>query len=221
MTPLTHASVSALAALGDATPAEIAECIPVILGHGSGLSKDRLVAGWLTMTHHIPAHVALVHLDRWLDDPTSLGGVVTERALAMVTERTICDVRDALALEDAPEPVRTERVELHDLCCELGTDELRVLTAIAQDLRGSAGVSPAAMERPDVVDVLHGLCGGLRDGPIGWLLFVARRLRMGQDQYGCLDLASDVRDWEREAAEERADEAVYRACAEVKAGMRT
>lgn len=218
---LSRASISALAALGDATASEVAELVPAILCHSTEEPKDVLVAAWLVMTHHIPAHVALTHLDRWLDDRTSLGAVVTAAAIIKAEESGMPEkVRDALALEDAPPaPPTTERSEFDSLVCDLGDDELRVLLSIAREQRGVVGTSPsiAVMSRLDMVTLL-------RDGPytreLSWLLFIARRLRMGQSQYGRLDLLSDRRDWEREAREERADEAVYRACAEVQAGMR-
>lgn len=44
------------------------------------------------------------------------------------------------------------------------------------------------------------------------LLAVARRLAMGQRQYGALDVAGDRRDWRKEAAEEALDASVYLAC---------
>lgn len=215
--PLSRASISALAALGNVTPAEVAEIVPLILSHSHREDVHGLVAAWLTMTHHIASHVALTHLDRWLADPTSLGGMVTGRAMAMAGESGLPGrVLEALALEDAPPS--TPAQDWAGFLRELGDDELRVLLAISQDLRETDGAPPAILSRGDLVTALGGL--RLPLGAMSWLVFIARRLRMGQDQYGHLDLASDRRDWEREAAEERADEAVYRACAAVQRGMR-
>lgn len=48
------------------------------------------------------------------------------------------------------------------------------------------------------------------------MLFVARRLLMGQAQYGLLNILRDRRDWKRELGEEAADALVYAACEEVR-----
>lgn len=45
------------------------------------------------------------------------------------------------------------------------------------------------------------------------LTLIAERLLMGQSQYGVLDMATDPRDWRKEALEECADGLVYAAVA--------
>jgi hypothetical protein len=47
------------------------------------------------------------------------------------------------------------------------------------------------------------------------LLAIAERLRIGRERYGVLCLATDTRDWKKEAREEWLDMQVYRACARV------
>ena len=49
------------------------------------------------------------------------------------------------------------------------------------------------------------------------LVLVAERLAMGRRRYGAFNLATDRRDFRREALEEAADAAVYMACALVRA----
>ena len=39
-----------------------------------------------------------------------------------------------------------------------------------------------------------------------------RRLEVGRERYGHLDLSKDSRDWRKEESEEHLDGAVYRAC---------
>lgn len=51
----------------------------------------------------------------------------------------------------------------------------------------------------------------LEDDAVSALAFLAARLVKGQRQYGRLDIASDTRNWKREASEEYADAAVYEA----------
>ena len=48
------------------------------------------------------------------------------------------------------------------------------------------------------------------------LLAIAKRLAMGREQYGALDLATDPRDWTKEAYEEALDMSNYLAMALVK-----
>lgn len=50
---------------------------------------------------------------------------------------------------------------------------------------------------------------GLGSDEIRVLEYIRDRLRLGQAQYGRIDLATDARDMRREAAEENADEVVY------------
>lgn len=49
----------------------------------------------------------------------------------------------------------------------------------------------------------------LRGDELKVLAKVAARLAMGRKQYGALDIASDRRDWTKEASEEALDLAVY------------
>ena len=58
-------------------------------------------------------------------------------------------------------------------------------------------------------DELGWLIEELADEEREVLLFIARRLRQGQDDYGKLDLAHDKRDLQREQAEEIADFLIY------------
>jgi hypothetical protein len=50
---------------------------------------------------------------------------------------------------------------------------------------------------------------GLEPDAVRVLEAIRDRLRAGRRQYGDLDIATDVRDWSREAAEEAQDLAVY------------
>jgi hypothetical protein len=67
---------------------------------------------------------------------------------------------------------------------------------------------------------LHRVVDELGDDEIRVLAFIARRLKGGASVYGMLDLATDQRNWHREAAEEDADGAVYKACAALAESMR-
>ena len=58
----------------------------------------------------------------------------------------------------------------------------------------------------------------LGDDELRVLLYVASRLRMGAQQYGRLDLATDRRDWRVELGQEAADALVYAACAALAKG---
>jgi hypothetical protein len=57
-----------------------------------------------------------------------------------------------------------------------------------------------------------GACRGLGEGELHVLEAIAKRLRMGRQQYGALKPALDPRDWKREATEELLDGCVYLAC---------
>jgi hypothetical protein len=63
-----------------------------------------------------------------------------------------------------------------------------------------------------MIDELTRLASKLAPDELRVLLEVARRLKMGRRVYGKLDLATDRRDFQREAAEELIDAAVYSAC---------
>jgi hypothetical protein len=63
---------------------------------------------------------------------------------------------------------------------------------------------------------LIAIAAGLNADELRVLVFVAVRLALGRECYGPLDVASDVRDFKRERAEEIADALVYSACAELK-----
>lgn len=56
---------------------------------------------------------------------------------------------------------------------------------------------------------LFGVIGYLNADEMRVLLEIAKRLRMGQEQYGALDIADDPRDFVKEAHEEFLDAAVY------------
>ena len=58
----------------------------------------------------------------------------------------------------------------------------------------------------DALGVLH------ERGELLVLEAIAKRLRMGRDQYGVLKPIPDARDWKREASEELLDGCVYLAC---------
>jgi hypothetical protein len=66
---------------------------------------------------------------------------------------------------------------------------------------------------------LDALVRDLGDQEIAVLVVLARRLLVGQQAYGRLDLCGDARDWRRERAEELADALVYGAVAEVAASL--
>ena len=83
------------------------------------------------------------------------------------------------------------RVSLHRVVDELSGDDCRALLPIAQVLRSSASAIG-----PDEAAVLTQ---------------IARRLALGASQYGRLRIASDGRDWRKEASEEYLDGAVYMA----------
>lgn len=59
---------------------------------------------------------------------------------------------------------------------------------------------------------LIGQCRGLGEGELHVLEAIAKRLRMGREQYGALRPVADSRDWKREATEELLDGCVYLAC---------
>ncbi len=59
---------------------------------------------------------------------------------------------------------------------------------------------------------LIGQCRGLGEGELQVLGAIAKRLRMGREQYGALRPVPDPRDWKREASEELLDGCVYLAC---------
>lgn len=65
---------------------------------------------------------------------------------------------------------------------------------------------------------LSTLIGQLADDEVAVLCQIAERLAMGRTLYGKLDIATDKRDWQKEAREEVFDLAVYLAIALVKAG---
>jgi hypothetical protein len=67
------------------------------------------------------------------------------------------------------------------------------------------------------VHELHELLQDLGDDELRTLVWLARRLRDGQRQYGRIDLAHDVRDFRRERSEEVGDLLVYSAFAELAA----
>ena len=67
-------------------------------------------------------------------------------------------------------------------------------------------------ERDRALIALVGECRGLGEGEVRVLEAIAKRLRMGRDQYGALRPAADSRDWKREATEELLDGCVYLAC---------
>lgn len=51
------------------------------------------------------------------------------------------------------------------------------------------------------------------------LLFLAKRLAVGQRVYGKLNIAEDRRDWRKERAEELADASVYAAISEIASSL--
>lgn len=67
-------------------------------------------------------------------------------------------------------------------------------------------------ERDAALIALVGQCRGLGEGELRVLEAIAKRLRMGRDQYGPLRPVPDARDWKREASEELLDGCVYLAC---------
>lgn len=67
-------------------------------------------------------------------------------------------------------------------------------------------------ERDAALIALVGECRGLGEGELNVLQAIAKRLRMGREQYGALRPVPDSRDWKREATEELLDGCVYLAC---------
>ena len=67
-------------------------------------------------------------------------------------------------------------------------------------------------KRDTALIALIGECRGLGDGELHVLEAIAKRLRMGRQQYGALRPIPDSRDWKREASEELLDGCVYLAC---------
>ena len=67
-------------------------------------------------------------------------------------------------------------------------------------------------ERDAALIALVGECRGLGEGELHVLHAIAKRLRMGRQQYGALRPVPDSRDWKREATEELLDGCVYLAC---------
>lgn len=72
------------------------------------------------------------------------------------------------------------------------------------------------MSAPTPREELISLARSLGAEECAVLVFLARRLLVGQRQYGRLDLATDGRDFVRERAEELADALVYTACDELR-----
>ncbi|MFI5301596.1 MAG: hypothetical protein ACHREM_26200 [Polyangiales bacterium] len=64
------------------------------------------------------------------------------------------------------------------------------------------------------------VAGDLGEDEVRVLVYLGRRLRAGADVYGALDLATDVRDFDREAAAEYADAAIYGAMRECRRGLK-
>ncbi len=67
-------------------------------------------------------------------------------------------------------------------------------------------------ERDAALIALVGECRSLGEGELQVLHAIAKRLRMGRQQYGALRPVPDSRDWKREATEELLDGCVYLAC---------
>ncbi len=66
--------------------------------------------------------------------------------------------------------------------------------------------------RDTALVALIGECRGLGEGELLVLEAIAKRLRMGREQYGDLRPVPDSRDWKREPSEELLDGCVYLAC---------
>ncbi len=71
------------------------------------------------------------------------------------------------------------------------------------------------MTRADLEAQLAKTVAELGDDETRVLLLIGRRLAMGQQIYGRLDVANDSRDWRRELGEEAADALVYAALASI------
>ena len=67
-------------------------------------------------------------------------------------------------------------------------------------------------ERDAALIALVSECRSLGEGELHVLEAIAKRLRMGRQQYGALRPAADSRDWKHEATEELLDGCVYLAC---------
>ena len=67
-------------------------------------------------------------------------------------------------------------------------------------------------ERDAALIALVGECRSLGEGELNVLHAIAKRLRMGRQQYGALRPIQDGRDWLREGSEELLDGCVYLAC---------
>jgi hypothetical protein len=74
--------------------------------------------------------------------------------------------------------------------------------------------------RADLNRALRSTCAELGDEEIAVLGVLARRLLLGQKQYGLLNLADADRDWRKERAEELADSLVYGAFSEIAATLK-
>lgn len=69
----------------------------------------------------------------------------------------------------------------------------------------------------DLLDELSAAVAPLEPDAVRVLVYIARRLLHGQEQYGPLQIANDERDWRKERAEEIGDLLVYSALGELKA----
>ena len=106
---------------------------------------------------------------------------------------------------------------------DLGTDERRVLERIASKGGYWYYTSPAnelVLYRATMTE--HGLdVTDIGRHEVERLELLAGRLALGQQRYGLLCLATDGRDWRKEALEEDLDGEIYRTCEEIsKEGIR-
>jgi hypothetical protein len=67
----------------------------------------------------------------------------------------------------------------------------------------------------DLLEVLEQLNADERAGVLDVAIGIAERMLTGRQRYAPLDLASDPRDWVKEAFEEAVDGAAYLACAAI------
>jgi hypothetical protein len=68
------------------------------------------------------------------------------------------------------------------------------------------------------VEELAALAADLGDDEVQVLVLVGRRLLMGQQSYGRLEVQGDARDWRAEAVEELLDATVYLTCEAMRRG---
>lgn len=74
------------------------------------------------------------------------------------------------------------------------------------------GVEPTFTEREQLEHVI----GQLGRDETKVLLWIARRVLVGQKVYGLLDIVNDTRDWRKERGEEECDAIVYHAIDDLK-----